>query len=61
MFKTNNRPKGNYIETQASAYLIRKGYQILARNCGNRHLWHFLRGKHVKTCPAFCREDGECA
>lgn len=32
MFKTNNRPKGNFIETQASAYLMREGYQILARN-----------------------------
>ena len=30
--KATNRPKGNYIETLASAYLSREGYQILARN-----------------------------
>jgi putative endonuclease len=30
--KSSNRPKGNFIETQASAYLCREGYQILARN-----------------------------
>lgn len=30
--KASNRPKGNYIETLASAYLSREGYQILARN-----------------------------
>jgi putative endonuclease len=30
--KKLNRPKGNYIETLASAYLSREGYQILARN-----------------------------
>ena len=30
--KSQNRSKGNFIETQASAYLIREGYQILARN-----------------------------
>ena len=30
--KSSNRPKGNFIETQASAYLSREGYQILARN-----------------------------
>lgn len=28
----NNKPKGNYIETLASAYLSREGYQIIARN-----------------------------
>ena len=32
MSKASNRPKGNYIETLASAYLSREGYQILARN-----------------------------
>ena len=30
--KAMNRPKGNYIETQASAYLSREGYKIIARN-----------------------------
>lgn len=30
--KATNRPKGNFIERQASAYLNREGYQILARN-----------------------------
>lgn len=32
MSKASNRPKGNYIETLASAYLSREGYQILDRN-----------------------------
>ena len=33
-FKTisTNRSKGNFIETQAAAYLCREGYEILARN-----------------------------
>ena len=30
--KATNRPKGNYIETMASAYLSREGYKIVARN-----------------------------
>ena len=30
--KPYNKPKGNYIETLASAYLCREGYQIVARN-----------------------------
>jgi putative endonuclease len=30
--KSTNRPKGNFIETLASAYLMREGYSILARN-----------------------------
>ena len=30
--ENNNKPKGNYIETLASAYLSREGYQIVARN-----------------------------
>ena len=30
--KATNRPKGNFIETQASAYLSRQGYRIMARN-----------------------------
>lgn len=30
--KATNRPKGNFIETQASAYLSRQGYRIVARN-----------------------------
>jgi putative endonuclease len=34
--KTNNRPKGNAIETQAVAYLMREGYQVLARNYAYR-------------------------
>ena len=32
MFKTNNRPKGKFIESHAAAYLMREGYSILARN-----------------------------
>ena len=35
--KYANRPKGNFVETQAAAYLCREGYQIVARNyayCG---------------------------
>jgi putative endonuclease len=35
--KATNRPKGNFVETQAAAYLIREGYQVIARNyayCG---------------------------
>ena len=28
----NNKSKGNFIETQAAAYLSREGYDILARN-----------------------------
>ncbi|MBR6855244.1 MAG: YraN family protein [Fibrobacter sp.] len=34
--KTNNRPKGNFVETQAAAYLKREGYDILARNYAYR-------------------------
>ena len=30
--KQKNRMKGNFIETQAAAYLTRLGYEILARN-----------------------------
>ncbi len=30
--KSNNRPKGNFIETQAVAYLLREGYKVVARN-----------------------------
>lgn len=30
--KATNRPKGNFIETLASAYLSRQGYRIVARN-----------------------------
>lgn len=30
--ENNNKPKGNYIERLASAYLSREGYQIVARN-----------------------------
>lgn len=30
--KTSNRPKGNFIESLAAAYLRREGYQIIARN-----------------------------
>ena len=30
--KSTNRPKGNFIETLASAFLMREGYSILARN-----------------------------
>jgi putative endonuclease len=35
--KATNRPKGNFVETQAAAYLSREGYQVIARNyayCG---------------------------
>lgn len=31
-----NRSKGNFIETHATAYLMRKGYQVLARNYAYR-------------------------
>ncbi len=30
--KSTNRPKGNFIETQAAAYLMREGYKVIARN-----------------------------
>lgn len=30
--KSNNRPKGNFIESQAVAYLLREGYKVVARN-----------------------------
>ena len=30
--KATNKPKGNYVETQAAAYLSREGYEIIARN-----------------------------
>ena len=30
--KASNRPKGNFIESQAAAYLRRLGYEIIARN-----------------------------
>ena len=30
--RTCNRAKGNFIETQAVAFLMRKGYQVVARN-----------------------------
>jgi putative endonuclease len=30
--ENNNKPKGNYIESLASTYLSREGYQIVARN-----------------------------
>ena len=32
LIKTNNKPKGNYIEKLAAAFLMRQGFQILARN-----------------------------
>ena len=35
--REENRPKGNFVETQAAAYLSREGYGIIARNyayCG---------------------------
>lgn len=34
--KRQNKPKGNYIETLAAAYLKREGYEILARNYAYR-------------------------
>lgn len=34
--KQQNKPKGNFIETQAAAYLCREGYEILARNYAYR-------------------------
>ena len=34
--KSNNRPKGNAIETQAVAYLMRNGFQVVARNYAYR-------------------------
>jgi putative endonuclease len=34
--KSINRKKGNLIETEASAYLCREGYEILARNYAYR-------------------------
>ena len=34
--KSVNRKKGNLIETEASAYLCREGYEILARNYAYR-------------------------
>lgn len=36
MNKSKNKPKGNFIETQAAAYLQREGYQIVARNYAYR-------------------------
>ena len=30
--KATNKPKGNYVETQAAAYLSREGYEIIVRN-----------------------------
>ena len=30
--KSKNRPKGNFIESQAVAYLLREGYKVVARN-----------------------------
>ena len=30
--KSSNKPKGNFIETLAAAYLSREGYEIVARN-----------------------------
>lgn len=30
--RTYNRAKGNFIETQAVAFLMREGYQVVARN-----------------------------
>ena len=34
--KSSNRPKGNFVETQAVAFLQRNGYEILARNYAYR-------------------------
>ena len=34
--KSNNKPKGHFIETHAAAYLMREGYQVLARNYAYR-------------------------
>lgn len=34
--KSYNRPKGNLIETQAVAYLMRQGYKVVARNYAYR-------------------------
>ena len=34
--KSQNKPKGNFIETQAVAYLLREGYQVLTRNYAYR-------------------------
>lgn len=33
---TDNKPKGNFVETQAAAYLSREGYEIIARNYAYR-------------------------
>ena len=30
--KSNNKPKWNFIEPQAVAYLLREGYEVVARN-----------------------------
>lgn len=32
LIKTNNKPKGNFIEGMAAAFLMRQGFLILARN-----------------------------
>ncbi len=32
----NNRPKGDFVETQAAAFLCRAGFEILARNYAYR-------------------------
>lgn len=34
--KTNNKPKGDFIENMAAAFLKRSGFQILARNYSYR-------------------------
>ena len=34
--KSQNKSKGNFVETQAAAYLMREGYDILARNYAYR-------------------------
>ena len=30
--RQENRPKGNFVETQAAAFLSREGYEVIARN-----------------------------
>lgn len=34
--KKNNKPKGNFVETQAAAFLVRQGITVIARNYAYR-------------------------
>ena len=54
--KSSNKPKGNFIETQAAAYLCREGYEIVARKTAC-HFLHTQKEAAPKGFDQPCRFD----